>query len=763
MTTFHQRTRVLVVVDSHGASESIELSRDVLTLNVNKQTKTMGKWQMQLAPRRNYLNIVHPNDVINIYIDPGDGKSGFIRTMFGFVDRVERSEVTKEKGDTSTRYTLIGSDFQKAVDKTSIYFNNYMRQILDERFARSDQGRLRTTFRNDAAGSVMRNAGLTAFGTPADFVENFLMILLGFGQQWRLPSTYSRAQEQISMNREKRIQRAKERIPQLVIDALSKFGRNPQALRLELDDILTSAAKESKLTDAELTTAESVQRRDAAVVLNNNPALLAYRSTLDTADGSYPNGVLDLLSFDFIEALTIDGFQANASIWQGGNQTLGQFLYGNSNGIINELIFDLRPVSESSTGSSASEGGLEEGGYSRSDDELRINTGGSEQFTSPVAAVKYQPAVVFREFPYSVVEGIDLSALATLPPASQPTDAVSVDAISGGSVPAANPVDNSQVFAGFIPFGPVFTQRVNQEGRVIFKYPEPLHPAAKAFFGNAQARKHLDVVVITNDEVVTANIGRSDEDVQNLFQMSPRSSANMAIQMRSVLTNFTPVVNQVSIARHGLRSWEGQTQFANYSKKNVAGVVGGSADNSQIRRNLVRWQLLMDHWFQHNIEYLSGTITMRSRPDIRVGYRLDWEDRNESYYVEGVQHQWAYPGAMQTTLSVSRGQRNDPFPAYIPPVFINDAGETVQQVSGNRGEDGRLGQFFHVLDTQATAHSTEGEGPHEADNGPNRIDQFPTILDNGGIAVVAGTSPRGVDPEYGNNQVGWLVPSKEPR
>jgi len=765
MTTHRYHTRVCVVVDSHESGQ-VELSRDVISLNCSKQTKSMGRWQMQLVPRRNYINLVYPNDVVNIYIDPGDGESGLVRTMFGYVDRVQRTEQVNENGEMSTRITLVGSDFQKAIDKTSMYFNAYMRQVLDERFARSDSGRLRTTFRNDAEGSSLRNAGITAHGTPADFIENFLMLILGLGQQWRLPDSYKRAQQQIQENRDKRAQRAMSRIPQVVLDAVDILGFKGQKLTDIVEDVLKQAAEANRNADisqSAVLSGDAAQfaedLRVAAKTLTGSAALLAYRNVRATSDASYPNGILDLMSFDFIEALCIDGFNANAAVWQAGNQTLAQFLYGNSNGEVNELIFDLRPISTTNE-FDLLDGGLEEGGYSRASDELGINEKGSEAFSKSVGAVRYQPAVVFREYPYSVVEGIDLSSLAQPTPAPPAFNSFSPAALQSQFQAVLDAVDLKTTYETFVPFGPIFSVNVNQAGRAIYKYATPLHPAAKQFNDKvqAQARKHIDVVVINNSDVQNSEVGRSDEDTINVFQLGTRSSADMTTQMTSVLTNFSPVVNQISIARHGIRVWEGQTQFANWSPRNIEGIVGGSKDNSQIRRNLVRWQLMMDHWNQHNIEFLSGTITVRGRPDIRVGYRLDWEDRNESYYVEGVQHQWQYPGAMTTTLSVTRGQRNDPFPAYIPPVFINDSGQTEEQVSGNRGATGRLARFFKVKDTSATRSSTEGEGPSEAELGRNETDQYPEVIINGGIAILGSTTKIGVETEYGADQVKLVIP-----
>ena len=698
MSTTRQRTRVIVQAHSHVESETapysstrtnapkgrvIDLSADVIAFNSQKAVKTMGKFQFTLVPNKNYLNYLYPNDIINLYVDTGVGL-GFVRTMMGYVDRVERQETTGPNGEMTTSYVVICSDFQKAIDKTHIYFNAFMRQILDERFARTDDGSVSGNFSSGAEGSALRNAGLTLFGTPADFVENFMTVLVGFGQQWRLPPSYAQNKKVIDKTREKRRQRTKARVPQNILQAIDKLGFNRENYENKITEILKAASQASRvdLTEAEKNTEQARERKEAGQTLTQNPSLIVYRTVLETTDPQYPIGILDLMSFDFIESLAIDGFNLNDSVAQ-MTGTLSQFLYGHCNDIVNELMFDLRPVQED---------GLVKGDYSKEPDELGINQGGLGAFKSPINAVKYVPAIVFREYPYSVVQGMDLTDLTIVPAGGDPA---------------------SKTYPGSVAFGPIFAQEPNKAGRKIYKYDKSLSLTNCEFNQNQEPVKHLDVVVIKNTDVISASLGRSDEDLFNTYQLNPRGSAEMTNQYRSILSNFSPVLNQISIARNGLRLREDTTSFSNYSNGSAC-LVGGSADSSQVRRNIVRWSLLIDHWYQHNVEYLSGTIQLKGMPEIRAGYRLDWEGRSESYYVEAVGHQWQYGQPLKTTVTVTRGQRNDPFLAYIPPVFLNDGGAKVNS-SGDRSSGGRLAKHFKVRDTGATTKATTKSGTAELD------------------------------------------------
>jgi hypothetical protein len=129
--------------------------------------------------------------------------------------------------------------------------------------------------------------------------------------------------------------------------------------------------------------------------------------------------------------------------------------------------------------------------------------------------------------------------------------------------------------------------------------------------------------------------------------------------------------------------------------------VKGTVDSGSTRRQILRWALLQDHWYQHNLEYLSGRIDMRGAPEIRVGYRLDIKERQMSFYVEGVNHSWSYPNNMSTNLQVSRGQANNPYPLYVYP-YIENLGATDSQ---RRTARSRLATYFLTPDPIAIRRS----------------------------------------------------------
>lgn len=719
--TNRYNTRVICKVHSHIQREDngiLDLSKDIVTFRTSKSIKGTGGMSFTLMPRRNYLNLLFPNDVVNLYVDVGDGK-GFIRVFFGYLDRIERTETVGENGQMSTAFAITCTDFMKAVDKTDIVFNPHLANRAE--FSNNDLGLSQL-----GGGHALRTKGITAHGTPAQFVENILELLLGFGTQWKLPTSYPTSTF-LQASRNARRQRAIARLPKQVQNTLSsQFGIDVNDIGLDSDiqqELLNKQAALNRTfdtpTEADANGFSAVsdyfaQQAALSEVLAASVDLQAYQMALQTTQSSAPASILDILSLDFIEALTIDGFISSSGVWT-GDGTIASLIYGWANDIVNELCFDLRPVTVDSPDQCF---GTQ---YSRDPDDLGINTNGTEFLPSSAHAVQYVPAVVMREFPYSVVEGLDLTNYYIL----------------GAS-------------AGFQAFGPIFSQGAGVEGRQIYNYESAgisaLTPEKCSYDSSGRPFKHLDVVTIVDQDVTGSQLGRSDQDVINFFDIT--SSDAIGKIWAYVLNDIMPIITPVSIERHGLRRQSLWTKFANYGRDQLCATGSSAVDSAAVRRNLVRWALLSDHWYQHNAEYLSGTITMRGRADIRVGYRLDWLGRNESYYVEHVQQQWEFMKPLTTTVQVSRGQRNDNYPAYIPPILSkiggNVAGAAPVQVpadvaqpvtqtdfqnlqrqqsssvavqgGGIRTSAGRLADYFFVRDTRATSFSIGGSANYSAGN-----------------------------------------------
>jgi len=113
-----------------------------------------------------------------------------------------------------------------------------------------------------------------------------------------------------------------------------------------------------------------------------------------------------------------------------------------------------------------------------------------------------------------------------------------------------------------------------------------------------------------------------------------------------------PIWNRDSIAMHGVRKWQKGTLFLN-------GFIEGHDEKKLWPSMAANWLRKAHDWYCIAPWQISGTITTSQvKPSIRLGNRLI-ESRDEGeveYYVEGVAHEWRYPGAARTTLTLTRGQ-----------------------------------------------------------------------------------------------------------
>jgi hypothetical protein len=158
----------------------------------------------------------------------------------------------------------------------------------------------------------------------------------------------------------------------------------------------------------------------------------------------------------------------------------------------------------------------------------------------------------------------------------------------------------------------------------------------------------LDYMAILPEDVNGENYTRGDFNVVNVLEYFGSTIGGFEAE-RLFLGTLMPIMTPVSIYRFGVRVLSQRTEH-------VQAMLTGGSDHLHEKNILLRWVVLQDMWNQHNHELLSGNMSLRGMPGLRVGYRVDRPDTNLSFYVETVSHDWTYPGRLSTQIGVSRGQ-----------------------------------------------------------------------------------------------------------
>lgn len=560
------RTKVKVRIDSHDQRNPIWISDDVVSVSVGKTIKGAGQANLMILPRVNYMNLIRPNDYINIYFNIGDGE-GWTRTFFGFVDRIEETYSVSQDGAPRTQYDILCTDFYKIFEKTNIYFNPHLAgrpDLSGEFFGTPNIG-----------GLALMTSGVRVHGSPADIVVNLLLLLLGFGTQFSLPPGYNPRFKDVF--RARRAQFIQNRLGETARAALEEAGGFQQLqaqIRAEeqgtAQDLANSGVGQSDRVNSLLrergitNTAERerILQSASAGDVDRVAALLADtrlrntlvtsdpgrshdedRGTLDILRSSLPEATASLLDvidiFSFVERTAIDGYHDGYTIWQQQGPLI-TFVNSMSHEIINELIFDLRPVVESEAGQHVS------ASYSREPDELEGNLPGPDGGRTGITHV---PAMIMREYPFSTIDGIDLR---------------------GANIQ----LDGQEGEIGIVYFGEIFADRVNEPGRHSIRIPNINVSDRRAGRGNILAPKSLDVAVVHEEEIVKTTLGRSDHEHVNMFEFY--SDALLGQDQRFFMHDLLPIVTPVHVMRHGLRVRSLTTRFARFSLA-VADRVGAPA------------------------------------------------------------------------------------------------------------------------------------------------------------------------------------------
>ena len=1061
------KTRCKILVHSHTKDKPMEIYDAVYAVDIAKAIKGAGSATFTLTPIQNFINLIFPNDVVNIYFDVGD-RSGWTRTFFGYVDRVEENYAVDNNGKPTTYYRVVCTDFSKAFEKTQIYFNPQIAGRPD--FSGYDFAK------NNVDGLALLSKGITVGGAPSDVIENIILMLLGFGTQFRLPPSYN-ADETRKRLRQKRAEIVRGQLPpELDVKRGSMIAQYEQ-WKQDLEEEATRdigeyfqresdpAKRAEQLATDFGVPANQLQgtQKEVAQVLSSywlrrkleggpgrelagtDLSLGSRRAHLLDSISADATALVDVVDiFTFIERKAMDGWILGKPVWQESG-TVMSLLRLFSNEAINELFLDLRPLNMGDDDKTVSEQ-LVSGKYAR----LRDDAGGNQSDNSIRSGVTYIPAVVMREYPFSVIDGVDLSS-------------VKLDLKSDNDTEAEG--------VGYMPFGAIFAAGKGKPGRHTVDI-DNINISDRALGkSTGKGTKHIDVAVIHEEEIKKTTLGRSDKDHFNLFEMY--SDSLLGTDQKFYMQDFLPIITPIHILRNGLRlrtvtttaarfslatvrnllsqineptdtkpavttgeplftsvvaptspidnsgastarfstaqaksnynyrlkeqdgqklwkwhhgvdiTWkvpggyelgdlpdppipvraiadgeiwvaapdgvvagygnvvvirhywqakyvifsvyahlssiekrppgipkggEGKRRF--YFTKDMTGCNGGvmqpipvnqgdvigylgrsgtetsrphlhfeivthwpcaqrqgqagltphltasasdtqanapaqssggrtpladtpfdsfippgqssydpvkfyhyfasqgtgselsdliadtsateedgeqendrtgdyerpqdavkspvvdgvtdpaeedkdkvqqstsrqSVDTATSRTQLIRWAVLQDHWYQHNLEYLSGRIDMRGAPEIRVGYRLDVAERDLSFYVEAVQHSWRFPNNMNTSLMVSRGQPNNPFPMYVLPPKTNslEVPETQRRTSHSR-----LGKYFLTPDPIAIRRSLfiRSSGNIEANPGFSKADFYST-KGSGNVVDDAGKNAT-TDPKTG--------------
>lgn len=173
---------------------------------------------------------------------------------------------------------------------------------------------------------------------------------------------------------------------------------------------------------------------------------------------------------------------------------------------------------------------------------------------------------------------------------------------------------------------------------------------------NDEIKKFIDLerVSITDDEIISEDVGESDHVKFNFFLItaSGRPFHNEQMISNFAISDEIPKIDEDSIKKNGLLLRTDSTEFAFLA----------TGKRGELSFNILRaWNRLMTHWFENAHKLESGTMVINGNPDIFVGKTLEVNNNflgeKYLYYIEGYQDNWEYPGLWTTSVKLTRGRK----------------------------------------------------------------------------------------------------------
>lgn len=168
--------------------------------------------------------------------------------------------------------------------------------------------------------------------------------------------------------------------------------------------------------------------------------------------------------------------------------------------------------------------------------------------------------------------------------------------------------------------------------------------------GRDSAWFSLPLHIVPRQQIISDAVQRSGAERLNAFFVSPQVTQEFARIGKNDL--LQPLWASQDIFRHGMRRYDIMSRYK-------------AADANLATLSAVQRHIARDH-YAINPYLLNGTIALAvGRPEIRVGTRVripadaGETSIDETYYVEGVNHDWAYGQGIRTTLQVTRGWVGD--------------------------------------------------------------------------------------------------------
>lgn len=155
---------------------------------------------------------------------------------------------------------------------------------------------------------------------------------------------------------------------------------------------------------------------------------------------------------------------------------------------------------------------------------------------------------------------------------------------------------------------------------------------------------------ITSSDVLVEELSQHDLDAYSIFSCMPATLLGVDVNLYA-----KPRYSPRLVEKYGYRLLEVENKYLSLIDDRTKTDTGSLLDNKGIKKYAKK----LYNWYANNPNFFSGDIKILGNPDIRLGNRLYYENkedkRNWEFYIESVSHNFSYKDGFTTNIGVTRG------------------------------------------------------------------------------------------------------------
>lgn len=170
--------------------------------------------------------------------------------------------------------------------------------------------------------------------------------------------------------------------------------------------------------------------------------------------------------------------------------------------------------------------------------------------------------------------------------------------------------------------------------------------------------REMPVITVPQQYLIKFDLNKSMEDVYSVYLTAPSIYDMSKLEL---LADGREEIDQVRMDKYLYRLCNKPLYYVTLVSHGEGQGARAelTGEQAQLFERAQAVSTTLKNWYEHNDEYLSGTIDFMvlETDDPRIGEKLEIEGIDGQFYAEGIMHSWNYQGPLKSQATITRGWR----------------------------------------------------------------------------------------------------------